>query len=1282
MDIKRLFLKARVMIFAVLITLVICIVLFLSHFSLISTNPNNTSNFLSPNQLSLLLLGDPLYSYYNGSGIIMQIHQAPIRNGSVYQFIYSNGSIARTVIGAINGNYLNYITYNPNGRLSDKVVTQSNCTRWATPNGGWGNYTYIVHICSQPNRNTVDKYSQSGILENTATTNTSNFSAIIGINHLLQVPTNDSYTTIQYFFTNGTLFRTMYSRFSCQPEANATVVKKHENITQICNTTDAYYRPASAVSNSTKLNFTHNYKLNPSLNSFVSSFVYETVQNLTNGGNVANFYSRYVNESVFNNPDNSVTYRFNTTYINETIKNFVFNNTETYRICFPQECISEYVKYNETIGVLYSNGSVDAHPTNTQISEAYNMLDGMVGTYPIYSPFYGNFLVSSSNKNGSDANCSIGFSNSTMPNLVSNIDFTCGNFSSSLNIGSDSTSNLFIWNSTKTPKYSILDLEYSVGPNQNQVFITYEINGINEMITQSYGAGSFGDQIELSVSNPNGTKETESQHFPIKTTGPSYKSSNFSTTNNTYTSNSTVVGKSTTIPILVTFIESGLPKGYNWNLTYNGMLYNTTNNLIKINNSGYGSIDFYPIYENLSKCFFDYLPNVTYLNANNLKAVNYINFSKEGYCLQYEPGMLTTQIIIKGWTETGYDAFLSAAFGGRYWGLSAEYGGTRTNNGIEFFTTAGNFSWGVPWSVGNLNRCTSIQVPNSTIGLFDTGYITGGATKIVYYSQTMICPEINGNPHNLDLFHESGLPEGAKWNMFFGGESGSSSSDIIAFPNNYNSSTNSEIGGIKYFALTYCPNESSNTILGSSLFESYTAISFAPGTCSILPPSNTNSTKNSTTIQNSSSSKKNVIIFSETGVPAGYNWSVSYAGETKYLTSTSSSLSFNTSTTASNATASILGLSCTSTLYNIQQSGNYTFSNFQCQTVFVDYGLASGYSLNITYDNLTEIYTNTKSNRTFETGTGIFDFSISLSYNSNLEPNCLLSVHNGTLVAGHVISLSLSSSCGAIFTESGLPLGTNWSATYNGIRKFSTNKTITFHEAGIGVYNYSIQNTTKISNDAVGCYVAYYSPNISNGKLASNQSISISFSSNELCNTEFNRGALPSDYAINITMTWQWGTSAPWNGYKDVSKILYVGDNSTVISSKSGTSGSDTLDYGITAYPLNQANPLDCYSIGSVSAGSNVTLNWTCVTTFTETGLILESSTTWDVIYDGQTKSSSSYIIRFYTGLSNYVFPSTYPEFSIGPVTVCGSGCETYYSSPSNEYLYPGESQNVNFSLS
>ncbi len=522
-------------------------------FGLFRVNGNSQQiprNTLSPNQLSLLLLGDPLYSYYNGSAMLYQIHQVPFKNGSIYQFAYPNGTIYKTIVEYLSGKYIRYTIYDPSGPISNKVIPQNKCKRWPTPNGGLGNYTYIVHMCEQPFNTYIYNYSEFGSLNGIKQINSSDIqmfnttNIIFNTTNMLEVPTNDNYVSVQYFFQNGTLFRTMYSTFSCLPRPNETVIKMHENMTQICNTTDAYYKPASAYTNVTPLNSTNLQILNKSLNGFTSPFVYETVQNSTNGTKLVKFFSKYLNESVINDLNNNITYSFNTKYVGINLTNFPSNNTLLYDICYYQRCLKDYVVYNESTGVIYANGSIDTHPTADQISEAYYVRDGYIGDIPLYTPLHSNFSLSAENYTDEYSNCNILLENSSTSGYLTNITFNCGYFNSNLNlINYLGSSFIYIWNASGNgTKHTALNLQYSIGPNSNQVFINYDMSGINEELEQSYGGAGFGDQIELSVSNSNGTKETESQKFQVPQ----------------QIKNILVQYENTT------FSEQGIPSNYNW----------------------------------------------------------------------------------------------------------------------------------------------------------------------------------------------------------------------------------------------------------------------------------------------------------------------------------------------------------------------------------------------------------------------------------------------------------------------------------------------------------------------------------------------------------------------------------------------------------------------------------------------------------------------------------------------------------------------------------------------
>lgn len=471
--------------------------------------------------------------------MIYQIHQVGIPNGSVYQFLTSKGSIYESVSGVIFNNSLNYRLYDPLATpLYRVVIKESGCAQYVDWNGGRGNGTDRFTVCkitsggyNVTNKNTsitnigsplpinYSVYFANGTIAKDILVN---FSAdppqITNIfnSSLLEVPTNDSYTVVQYYLPAGILYYTVNSSMECKyPE---------------CNTTYAFYKLALIKNNTLLLNSTLSYRFNKSLDGFESPYVYETVQNLTDGASLVNFYSKGFNETVTNNlGEGEISYDINSPYIDEMINNYPINYTIGYKITSPIANVTLNLGYNVSEAVQYNNGTTIYDPTSAEISEAYYSNPSIGGTIPIYHLSYNNITVKLTKnttyqmKNNvitySTPICNLTINNASFEtgiinlnaNVVPGIILKCGQ--EALNIGSEGGS---LGTGLGKNDFSII---YALMPNEN--IIQSQIN-YSESIFQDYQSGSFGDQIDISVLQNNGSKETESQVFPVKNTKAGY----------------------------------------------------------------------------------------------------------------------------------------------------------------------------------------------------------------------------------------------------------------------------------------------------------------------------------------------------------------------------------------------------------------------------------------------------------------------------------------------------------------------------------------------------------------------------------------------------------------------------------------------------------------------------------------------------------------------------------------------------------------------------------------
>jgi hypothetical protein len=276
-------------------------------------------------------------------------------------------------------------------------------------------------------------------------------------------------------------------------------------------------------------------------------------------------------------------------------------------------------------------------------------------------------------------------------------------------------------------------------------------------------------------------------------------------------------------------------------------------------------------------------------------------------------------------------------------------------------------------------------------------------------------------------FIESGLPSGTSWYVnLSNGQTFSSTTNIITFaePNGTYSYT------IATDNKNYAPNPYSGTfsVNGSDV---NIAIKFNLVTYT--------------------------VTFSESGLSSGTPWSVTLNGLTK--ASTNGTLTFNepngtysyTVTPVAGYTGSPPSGELNVNGANVNQS--ITFTEIEYTVTFTESGLPSGTVWYINISN-SQSYKSTGTEISFNEPNGTYSYEVSSS-NKNYSPN----PSSGSItVNGASVSESITFSevtYTITFKESGLPSGTSWSVTLNGVTETSTNSTLTFHEP-YGTYSYSI----------------------------------------------------------------------------------------------------------------------------------------------------------------------------------------------------------------------------------
>ncbi|MEM3859726.1 MAG: hypothetical protein QW478_10040, partial [Candidatus Micrarchaeaceae archaeon] len=190
------------------------------------------------------------------------------------------------------------------------------------------------------------------------------------------------------------------------------------------------------------------------------------------------------------------------------------------------------------------------------------------------------------------------------------------------------------------------------------------------------------------------------------------------------------------------------------------------------------------------------------------------------------------------------------------------------------------------------------------------------------------------------------------------------------------------------------------------------------------------------------------ITFYETGLPEGTTWSVTLNGTTSVSSTNTVTFSepdgtYSYTISTTNESYKPSPYSGYFTVNGTSVSMSATFSLVKYTVTFIELGLSSGTSWSLTLNGTTESSsTNTIS---FSEPNGSYFYSVSGPSGYTISNSSGTITLNGKNITQKIIFIANASSTYAIiFIESGLPSGSTWSVTINGITKSSTNSTITF----------------------------------------------------------------------------------------------------------------------------------------------------------------------------------------------------------------------------------------------
>ncbi len=525
---------------------------------------------------------------------------------------------------------------------------------------------------------------------------------------------------------------------------------------------------------------------------------------------------------------------------------------------------------------------------------------------------------------------------------------------------------------------------------------------------------------------------------------------------------------------LTMFNETGLPKGMNWSVTFNKAInFSNSSSLKFFTKPGKffyvaSSIDIpYP------KCI-GYIPNPSNgtITAGQSVLINYSEIS-------------TCNSTLTVFNETGLPK-------GTKW--SVTYDGVvnfSNTSHINISTLKGNYSFIVSSPYNETAGCKTVYNPNPK-----TGMLEAGISLNISYNSTLYCPE---------NFTETGLPKGANWAVKYDGIINDSYSTLIRFLVPV---------GIHAYSI---PN---TLVLLSSC-----SLTYSPS-----PGSGTAKTNSTVPISFSLYSEVCPTKFSETGLPSNTNWSVTYDNQLK--SSDFSTISFyelNGSYSFSVGLAHSSTSVCNITYKPSPGSGtaktnstvpiSFSISSETCITKFTETGLPVNTTWEMAYNGLNKSTNSTAISYLDLNGSYPFSVSSVFIVGSLCNTTYTPSPKNGTAITGSSISITYSSSIKCkefttTFNETGLPKGTNWSVTYNGVTNYSTTHYITFQDLS-GNYSYNISTS---SSTVPGCTPATYSPSPQNGTVKAGSDISVSYTSpGVVCTTRFTAYNLPNGAFWNVT---------------------------------------------------------------------------------------------------------------------------------------------------------------------
>jgi hypothetical protein len=392
--------------------------------------------------------------------------------------------------------------------------------------------------------------------------------------------------------------------------------------------------------------------------------------------------------------------------------------------------------------------------------------------------------------------------------------------------------------------------------------------------------------------------------------------------------------------------------------------------------------------------------------------------SMAGYAITPSSGVVT----VFGGDVSVSVTFFSGAYAVTFaeTGLSTGTSWTAVLNGSTLSSSSATIAFGEP----NGTYLFAIEAVSGYSGSPSYGTVTVNGSAV---TEAIAFTPLSTEMYAVE-FDATGLPAGTNWSVTVGGAHQYSTGGTMTF-SVLNGSYQFTIGIVDGYLST--PSSGFVTVNGEAVT---VPIDFSAGT----------------QVQYS-------VVFAETGLAPGTDWSVTLGGTT-VSSSTPTIVFVERSGTYAFTVGSISG-------YGISPASGSTTVNGKAISVaiaftlgtysvtFSESGLPSGTSWSVTLGGVEETSTGTTITFSEPNGTYSYAFGTVAGYVTPVS---------GTLtVKGAAVSPSVSFASIPVkqylveFNETGLPAGTNWSVTLDGVQHYSTSSTIAFTETN-GTCSYSV----------------------------------------------------------------------------------------------------------------------------------------------------------------------------------------------------------------------------------